>query len=106
MRRFYHEEELDAKRRDEAFAPHRSTMARDDWQGKGIGAALMQAAIDLAAKWLNLFRLELGVYPDNEPAIKLYKKFGFQVEGTQGGYAFRDGQYVDTLMMARVRLPK
>ncbi|MBM3127826.1 MAG: GNAT family N-acetyltransferase [Chloroflexi bacterium] len=80
-------------------------MVRDDWQGKGIGTALMQAAIDLADKWLNLFRLELGVYSDNEPAIKLYKKFGFQVEGTQIGHAFRDGQYVDTLMMARVRLP-
>jgi putative acetyltransferase len=81
-------------------------MVRDDWQGKGIGTALMQAAIDLADKWLNLYRLELGVYPDNEFAIKLYKKFGFQVEGTQVGYAFRDGQYVDTLMMARVRLPQ
>jgi len=81
-------------------------MVRDDWQGKGIGTALMQAAVDLADKWLNLSRLELGVFPDNEPAIKLYKKFGFQLEGTQIGYAFRDGQYVDTLMMARVRLPQ
>jgi L-phenylalanine/L-methionine N-acetyltransferase len=81
-------------------------MVRDDWQGKGIGAQLMQAVVDLADKWLNLARLELEVYPDNEPAIKLYKKFGFQVEGTQIGSAFRDGQYVDTLMMARVRLPQ
>jgi putative acetyltransferase len=81
-------------------------MVRDDWQGKGIGTALMQAAIDLADKWLNLSRLELDVFFDNEPAIKLYKKFGFQVEGTRIGYAFRDGQYVDTMMMARVRLPQ
>ena len=81
-------------------------MVRDDWQGKGIGTALMQAAVDLADKWLNLSRLELNVFFDNEPAIKLYKKFGFQVEGTRIGYAFRDGQYVDTLMMARVRLPQ
>lgn len=79
---------------------------RDDWQGKGIGTALMQAIVDLTDKWLNLYRLELGVYPDNEPAIRLYKKFGFQFEGTQVGYAFRDGKYVDALMMARVRLPK
>lgn len=76
---------------------------RDDWQGKGIGTALMQAAVDLADKWLNLVRLELDVYSDNEPAIKLYKKFGFVIEGTMSRYSFRDGEYVDTLMMARLR---
>jgi putative acetyltransferase len=81
-------------------------MVRDDWQSKGIGTQLMQAVVDLADKWLNLSRLELGVYTDNEPAIKLYKKFGFQVEGTEIGSAFRDGEYMDTLMMARVRLPQ
>src|SRR5512136_853891 len=42
---------------------------RDDWQGKGIGTALMQAVVDLADKWLNLSRLELEVYTDNEQAV-------------------------------------
>jgi putative acetyltransferase len=76
---------------------------RDDWQGKGAGTALMQAAIELADKWLNLTRLELEVYTDNEPAIRLYKKFGFAVEGTLTQYSFRDGQYVDSHLMARLR---
>jgi putative acetyltransferase len=76
---------------------------RDDWQGKGAGTALMQAAVDLADKWLNLSRLELDVYVDNEPAIRLYKRFGFQVEGRLASFAFRDGQYVDAYMMARLR---
>ena len=74
-----------------------------DWQGKGAGTALMQAAVDLADKWLNLTRLELDVYTDNEPAIRLYKKFGFVIEGTLVNYAYRDGQYVDTYTMARLR---
>jgi len=76
---------------------------RDDWQGKGIGTALMQAAIDLADRWLNLTRLELQVYTDNVPAIRLYEKFSFSTEGTLLHFAFRDGQYVDAYMMARVR---
>lgn len=76
---------------------------RDDWQGKGVGTALLQAAIDLADNWLNLTRLELEVFVDNEPAIRLYKKFGFTIEGTLARFAYRDGQYVDTYTMARLR---
>jgi len=76
---------------------------RDDWQGKGVGTALMQAAIDLAENWLNLTRLELEVFVDNTPAIRLYEKCGFSIEGTLVDFAFRDGQYVDTYLMARLR---
>jgi L-phenylalanine/L-methionine N-acetyltransferase len=76
---------------------------RDDWQGKGVGTALMQAAVDLADKWLNLTRLELEVYTDNESAIRLYKTFGFTIEGTLAQFAFRDGQYVDSYLMSRLR---
>ncbi len=78
---------------------------RDDWQGKGVGTALMQAAVDFADKWLNLYRLELEVFTDNEPAIRLYQQFGFAIEGTHRAYAFRDGQYVDAYSMARLRNP-
>ncbi len=76
---------------------------RDDWQGRGVGTALMQAAIDLADNWLNLSRLELEVFVDNEPAIRLYKKFGFTIEGTLVRFAYRDGQFVDVYEMARLR---
>ncbi len=76
---------------------------RDDWQGKGAGNALMQAVVELADKWLNLLRLELEVYTDNEPAIRLYQKHGFAIEGTLLRFAFRDGEYVDAFTMARLR---
>jgi putative acetyltransferase len=78
-------------------------MVRDDWQGKGIGAALVQAAVDLAEKWLNLSRIELTVYTDNQAAIALYKKFGFEIEGTMRKAAFRDGVFADAYMMARIK---
>jgi L-phenylalanine/L-methionine N-acetyltransferase len=78
----------------------------DDWQGKGIGAALMKACLDMADNWLNLYRLELEVYADNEAAIRLYEKFGFEREGVMRKHAFRDGDYIDSIMMARLRSSK
>lgn len=76
---------------------------RDDWHGRGVGTALMRACVDLADNWLNLHRLELDVFVDNEPAIRLYKKFGFITEGRLVDYAFRDGQYADVFIMGRLR---
>jgi putative acetyltransferase len=76
----------------------------DDWQGKGVGTALMEAALDLADNWLNLTRIELHVYVDNAAGIALYEKFGFEVEGTHRRLAFRDGEYIDTYSMARLKL--
>lgn len=75
---------------------------RDDWQGRGVGTALVRAAVELADDWLQLRRISLNVYVDNEPAIRLYRRFGFEVEGTQRDFAFRAGRYVDALLMARL----
>jgi L-phenylalanine/L-methionine N-acetyltransferase len=75
----------------------------DDWQGKGVGTSLMQAALDLADNWLNLERLELNVYADNAAGRALYEKFGFEIEGTHHRYAFREGRYVDAYSMARIK---
>ena len=76
----------------------------DDHVGQGIGTALLRALLDTADNWLNLRRLELTVYVDNAPAIALYTRHGFEVEGTLRAYAFRNGAYVDAYAMARVRL--
>ena len=75
----------------------------DDFQRRGIGSALLAALIDVADNWLDLKRLELTVYVDNEAAIRLYRKFGFEVEGTRRGDTFRLGQHVDSFFMARLR---
>lgn len=75
----------------------------DDYRRRGIGRALLGEAIAVADDWLNLRRLELTVYADNEPAIGLYAPFGFMVEGRMTDYGFRAGRYVDALAMARIR---
>jgi putative acetyltransferase len=75
----------------------------EEFQGRGVGTALMTAIIDLADNWYNLRRLELEVYTDNEPGIRLYKRFGFVIEGTHRSYAYREGAFVDAYSMARLR---
>jgi putative acetyltransferase len=75
----------------------------DAWQGRGVGTALLAAAIDVADNWLNYHRLRLEVYSDNAAAIALYRKFGFEIEGTLREDAFRDGRYVDAFVMGRLR---
>lgn len=72
-----------------------------DLQGKGVGSALMKALIDLSDHWLNLFKIELSVFSDNEPAIRLYKKFDFTMEGESKYDTFRQGKYCHSYRMAR-----
>jgi len=86
-----------------AHAMHLGMTVREDFQGKGVGTALMRALTTLADGWLNVFRIELTVYTDNERALALYGKFGFVIEGTHKSYALRAGRYVDSHSMARVK---
>jgi len=71
--------------------------------GKGVGSALLKSALDMTDNWLNINRVELEVYCDNTSAINLYKKFGFEIEGTAKNYAFKNGKFVDSYFMARIK---
>jgi len=92
-------------RRDEhhrSHVGHAGMMVHSDYWGMGIGSALMAAVIDLAENWIGLTRIQLEVYTDNGRAIRLYEKNGFNTEGVCRAFSFRDGQYVDALLMARL----
>ena len=86
-----------------AHAMHLGLAVRDDRTGRGVGSALLEAIVGIADGWLPAFRLELTVYTDNAAAIALYRKFGFEIEGTHKAYALRDGRYVDAHCMARIK---
>ncbi len=72
------------------------------FQGMGVGHRLMEALVECGDSWLGLHRLELEVFSDNSRAIHLYERHGFTAEGTRRMAAFRDGAYVDELIMGRV----
>jgi ribosomal protein S18 acetylase RimI-like enzyme len=51
-----------------------------EWRGRGVGSALMAAAIDWARE-RGLHKLSLGVFAHNTAGLALYRKFGFVEEG-------------------------
>ncbi|HSM58175.1 MAG TPA: GNAT family N-acetyltransferase [Candidatus Sulfomarinibacteraceae bacterium] len=71
--------------------------------GRGVGSALMAAAVDLADNWFNLRRVELDVNVDNPPGVHLYEKFGFEIEGTRRFHTYGAGRWTDSYFMARIR---
>lgn len=75
----------------------------DDLSGQGIGTALLRALLDSADSWLDIHRLELSVFADNARAIRLYERHGFVREGLLRDHAFRNGAYVDVVVMGRIR---
>jgi len=90
-------------------SPRRSHVATfgmgvdENYQGQGVASALMQEMVSLCDNWLRIERIELTVYCDNPAALALYRKYGFEVEGTGKQFALRDGHYVDAYYMARLR---
>ncbi|MES3016360.1 MAG: GNAT family protein [Bacteroidota bacterium] len=50
-------------------------------RGKGIAEQMVKELMKIGFEQLNLHRMSLGVYDSNQPAIKCYKKCGFQVDG-------------------------
>lgn len=70
-------------------------------QGNGVGSELMEHAIVLGRE-TGLYRLQLYVQTTNFIAIKLYRKFSFEVEGTLRGAVKINGQLVDKFLMAKL----
>jgi len=66
---------------------------------RGIGRAMLERAVEWAAE-SRVKKLELHVFPHNEPAIALYESFGFEREGFRSGHYRRGPGYVDAILMA------
>ena len=67
--------------------------------GQGIGRRLLDEAVGWA-RMSGILKLELHVFPWNEPALRLYESFGFEREGYRKDHYERDGEYVDAILMA------
>ncbi len=71
-----------------------------EWRGRGVGAALLAEAFSWA-RWAEVEKIELTVYPQNDRAIRLYERFGFAVEGRLTGHSKKSYGYEDEIVMGR-----
>jgi RimJ/RimL family protein N-acetyltransferase len=72
---------------------------------RGVGWALLEQAVDWA-RANDVRKLELHVFPHNEPALRLYDRFGFTREGLRRGHYRRGREYVDAILMAYAVVPR
>lgn len=69
-------------------------------RGRGFGGEAMAALVRHCVNDLGMYRVELEVISDNVAAIACYERVGFVVEGTRRGALFKDGRFVDLVLMS------
>lgn len=72
---------------------------KPEHRGSGMSTALVGHLLDYARD--RVIQVHLGVWTENEAAIRLYKKLGFTTYGTEPRYLFVNGRYLDEHLMVR-----
>jgi diamine N-acetyltransferase len=70
---------------------------------QGIGTQVMRMLLRHGFYTLNLHRIYLFVFATNQRAVHVYEKIGFVQEGRLRDDMYRDGRYVDVLVMSVLR---
>lgn len=78
-----------------------SIIVSQEARNQGVGTILMNNIIHLAKEYFNIEVLYLEVYEGN-PAISLYRRFGFREIGFQKHFMKEDGEYIAKITMERV----
>ncbi len=79
-----------------------SMWVAEAWRRRGVGTALVQAALNWARR-AGAHKVALQAWPHNQPALGLYRKFGFVQEGLlRRHYPRRNGELWDAVVMGLV----
>jgi L-amino acid N-acyltransferase YncA len=77
-----------------------SVYVHDDWQGKGIGRALLERLFE-TTEAAGIWTIQTGIFPENEASLALHRKAGFRVVGTQERLGKMDGVWRDVVVLER-----
>jgi RimJ/RimL family protein N-acetyltransferase len=74
---------------------------KSDFRGLGIGTEMMKTLVEQARE-TGLKVLTLTVFASNKRAIRVYEKTGFVQTGTVPKKHFKEGKYIDEVIMAKL----
>jgi RimJ/RimL family protein N-acetyltransferase len=83
-------EKLKARHRAMIWGMYVTQTAR----GRGVGAAILKAAIDRARTWPGIIQVHLSVTETSEEAGRLYRSLGFREWGVEPRAVHWDGRFV------------
>lgn len=69
-------------------------------RGQGMGACALRLISQYGFEELNLRRLEMTTFPDNEPLVRIAETVGFLNEGVLRSYTFERGKRRDLMMLS------
>lgn len=73
----------------------------EEYRGKGIGTTLFEKVTEWAGSH-GISRLELTAVTQNEAGVELYKKSGFEIEGTKRNSLVIDGKPFNEYYMSKL----
>ena len=69
-------------------------------RGRGIGAALLKALIEVSERE-GIWTLQSGIFPENVASLELCRRFGFRVVGTRERIGNMHGRWRDVVLLER-----
>ena len=77
-----------------------SAYVAEEARGEGVGRELLAALIESSERG-GIWTLETGVFPENEPSLRLLQRFGFRVVGTRERIGRMHGMWRDVIFLER-----
>tara|TARA_Y100000590_G_C15487012_1_gene926201 strand:+ start:416 stop:946 length:531 start_codon:yes stop_codon:yes gene_type:complete len=78
------------------------TLADPNYRGKGFGKDMLLTIMEYGFQELNLNRIWCEVYSNNS-SVNLYRKVGFKDEGILRSHVYKNGKYLDSLILGMLR---
>ena len=91
---------LEKKKGISSHAGEIGIIVRNDYQNIGIGTEMLET-MTKQAKRIELKMLYLGVFSTNKKAYHVYEKVGFRETGRRPRIFYRNGKYIDDILMAK-----